>query len=134
MVRKKKSTNNPSLSSQKVIEEKQEKDKKVKGMDKKQIEEMQKKVFDAINNLELQKSLDRWLKENNDMNAVHKRDFDLLKNNISEYMDCYLLFGYTVNGERVIIQNFNRAKDRDAIMEFFKTIFIKQQQENFLDE
>lgn len=130
MVRKKKSTNNPSLSSQEVVKDK---DASLT-MDKRQIEDLQKKVFDAINNIELQKSLDKWLKENNTNNAIYKRDFDLLKNNISEYMDCYLLFGYNITGERVIIQNFNKPRDRDAIMEFLKTIFIKQQHENFLDE
>lgn len=130
MVRKKKSTNNPSLSSQEIVKE----EDTPMTMDKKQIEDLQKKVFDAINNIELQRSLDRWLKENNNYNAVYKRDFDLLKNSISEYMDCYLLFGYNINGERVIIQNFNKPRDRDAIMEFLKTIFLKQQHENFLDE
>lgn len=103
-------------------------------MDEKQIEDLQKKVFAAINNLELQKSLDRWLKENESNTAVSRRDFNLLKNSISEYMDCYLLFGYNINGDRVIIQKFNKPRDRDAIMEFLKTIFLKQQHENFLDE
>jgi hypothetical protein len=130
MVRKKNSTNNPSLSCQKPIKE----DKNSSTMDKKQIEELQKKVFDAVNNLELQKSLDKWVKENENNNAISKRDFNLLKNNISEYMDCYLLFGYNTNGDRVIIQKFSKPRDRDAIMEFLKTIFFKQQQENFLDE
>jgi hypothetical protein len=130
MVRKKKITSNPSLSSQNVTKE--EKNSSV--MDEKQIEELQKKVFSAINNLELQKSLDKWLRENEGNNAVSKRDFSLLKNIISEYMDCYLLFGYNINGDRVIIQKFNKPRDRDAIMEFLKTIFLKQQHENFLDE
>jgi len=130
MVKKKNSTNNPSLSCQKITKE--EKDSSV--MNKKQIEDLQKKVFDAVNNLELQKSLDKWVKENENNTAISKRDFNLLKNNISEYMDCYLLFGYNTSGDRVIIQKFSKPRDRDAIMEFLKTIFFKQQQENFLDE
>jgi hypothetical protein len=44
-----------------------------------------------------------------------------------------LLFGYNLEDERVIIQKFETARDRDAIMEFLKTIFIKQQTDNFLD-
>jgi hypothetical protein len=130
MVRKKKTTNNPSLSSQNIIKE----EKSSSVLDDKKIEELQKKVFDAINNIELQKSLDKWFKENESNNAISKRDFNLLKNSISEYMDCYLLFGYNTNGDRVIIQKFNKPRDRDAIMEFLKTIFLKQQHENFLDE
>jgi hypothetical protein len=39
-----------------------------------------------------------------------------------------------MEGERVVIQSFKTAKDKDAIVEFLKTIFIKQQNENFLDE
>jgi hypothetical protein len=38
-----------------------------------------------------------------------------------------------MKGNRIIIQNFNNARDRDAVMEFLKTIFIKQQQDSFLD-
>lgn len=96
-------------------------------------EEIQKKVNDAISNLELQKSIERWMKENKKENAVILRDLNILKGIISEYLDAFLIFGYNMNGERVIIQNFKNARDRDAIMEFLKTVFIKQQQENFLD-
>jgi len=48
-------------------------------------------------------------------------------------LDTFLMFGYNVNGDRIILQNFKNARDRDAIMEFLKTIFLKQQHENFLD-
>jgi uncharacterized protein (UPF0297 family) len=130
MAKRKNSTNSQSLSCQETTMEEKSSSK----MSKKQIEDLQKKVFDSINNLELQKSLDKWLKENENNNSVSKRDFALLKGIISEYMDCYLLFGYNINGDRVIIQNFNKPRDRDAIMEFLKTIFLKQQHENFLDE
>jgi hypothetical protein len=96
-------------------------------------EEIQKKVNDAISNLELQKSIERWMKENKKENAIVLRDLNILKGIISEYLDAFLIFGYNMNGERVIVQNFKNARDRDAIMEFLKTVFIKQQQENFLD-
>jgi hypothetical protein len=92
-----------------------------------------KKIFDEVNNKELQKSLDKWLKEHQSQNAIAMRDLGLLKAIVSEYLDCFIVFGYTLEGERVILQNYQKARDRDAIMEFLKTIFIKQQQENFLD-
>ena len=44
-----------------------------------------------------------------------------------------MLFGYNTEGERIIIQHAENARDRDAVMEFLKTIFIQQQQSNFLD-
>ena len=91
------------------------------------------KIFNEINNKELQKSLDRWLKENQTQNAITMRDLGLLKSIITEYLDTFILFGYNLEGERIILQHYVKAKDRDAIMEFLKTIFIKQQQDNFLD-
>jgi len=124
--RKSKDTNIPSLSSSNVKEQ--------VGMSKDEIKNLNEKVFAAINNLELQKSLDKWLKDNSQQTQIIKRDMALLKNNVSEYMDSFLLFGYNMEGDRVIIQNFKTAKDRDAVMEFLKTIFLKQQHENFLDE
>lgn len=91
------------------------------------------KIFNEVNKKELQKSLDRWLKDNQSHNAIAMRDLSLLKSIVAEYLDAFIVFGYTLEGERVILQNYQKARDRDAIMEFLKTIFIKQQQENFLD-
>jgi len=126
--RKRNRTNNPSLSSQKL------QNAPSGAMTKEEIKTLNEKVFSAVNNLELQKSIDRWLKENAQNNQIIKRDIALLKGMVSEYMDCFLMFGYNTEGERIIIQNFKNARDRDAIMEFLKTIFFKQQHENFLDE
>jgi hypothetical protein len=122
-----KETNIPSLSSENVTVKKS-------GMSPEEIKNLNDKVFSAINDLELQKSLDKWLRDNAQNNAITKRDLSLLKNIVSEYLDSFLVFGYNTHGDRVIIQNFKTAKDRDAIMEFLKTIFLKQQHENFLDE
>lgn len=123
--RKKKSTNIPPLSSSNVG---------VSKMSEDDIKALNEKVFNSINNLELQKSLDRWLKQNMQQNQIVRRDLSILKNSVSEYLESYLLFGYNLEGDRIILQKFDSAKDRDAIMEFLKTIFLKQQNENFLDE
>jgi tRNA G37 N-methylase Trm5 len=119
-------TNNPSLSSQSIQQK--------KGMSDADVQELNKKVYAAINNLELQKSLDKFLKENKTQHQTAMRDLNLLKSIITEYLDSFILFGYSIDGERVIIQNFEKSKDRDALMEFLKIIFFKQQQDNFLDE
>lgn len=121
-----KSTDSPSLSSQKVSSK--------KSMTDDEIVELNKKVYSAINNLELQKSLDKYLKENRTQQQTVMRDLGLLKGIITEYLDSFILFGYNIEGERVILQNFVKSKDRDALMEFLKIIFFKQQQENFLDD
>lgn len=125
--RKKKNTNIPSLSSENTSVQSQ-------GMSKEEIKILNDKVFSAINNLELQKSLDKWLKDHAQNNMITKRDLGLLKSIVGEYLDSFLVFGYNTDGDRVIVQNFKTAKDRDAVMEFLKTIFLKQQHENFLDD
>jgi hypothetical protein len=95
--------------------------------------ETQDKIFNEINDLELQKSLLDWEKKFKQKQKIGKRDLSILKENICEYMNTFLLFGYNLDDDRVIIQKFENPRDRDAIMEFMKNIFIRQQNENFLD-
>lgn len=102
-------------------------------MEEPSLGEIREKVFSSINNLELEKALDAWLKKNYHDNKIVMRDLNILKSIITEYLDAYILFGYSTQGDRTIIQHFKNAKDRDAMMEFLKTIFLKQQHENFLD-
>jgi len=128
MAARKKKTNTPSLSSTEAIPNKIEIEKNSSK------EEIVKKVQEAVSNLELQKSIDKWMKDNKKENLISLRDLGILKGIITEYLDVFLVFGYNTNGERIILQNFKNARDRDAIMEFLKTIFLKQQHENFLDE
>ena len=71
----------------------------------------------------MENSIDKWLKENKFETKVAIRDLSVLKSVITEYMDTYILFGYNLKGERIIIQHANTPKDRDANMEFLKTIF-----------
>ena len=97
------------------------------------LDDVRKVVFDSINNSELQKALDNFLKKGIRENNIVVRDLAILKNAITEYLNSFILLGYNLEDQRVIIQHFGNAKDRDAIMEFLKTVFIKQQQENFLD-
>lgn len=123
----KKSTKNASLSSENL-------NNNQKISQEQELKELQDKVFDAVNNLELQKSLDRWLRKEAQNTQVIKRDFSMLKDHIAEYLDSFLVLGYTLEGDRVVIQAFKTPKDRDAIVEFLKTVFIRQQNENFLDE
>lgn len=123
--RKRKETNIPSLSSLPNKIETGASDTK---------EQIVKKVFDAVSNLELQKSIDKFMKDNKKDHRISMRDLGILKGIMTEYLDTFLVFGYNTQGERIILQNFKTARDRDAIMEFLKTIFLKQQHENFLDE
>lgn len=128
MAGRKKKTSTPSLSS---VESSLN---KIETTPKDSTEEIAKKVFEAISNVELQKSIDKYMKETKKETQIAMRDLGILKGIMCEYLDTFLVFGYNTNGERIILQNFKNARDRDAIMEFLKTIFLKQQHENFLDE
>jgi len=124
---KKKSRKNntvPSLSSVKVQSNNEEQEA---------LDKIKATIFSAINNNELEKAMDSWLKNQNTENKIALRDLSILKTSILEFLDAFLLFGYDLKGNRILIQNFNNARDRDAVMEFLKTIFIKQQQDSFLD-
>jgi len=90
-------------------------------------------TLETINDIELQKALDKWLKQNIQENKIMARDLSLLKSIISEYLDSFLLLGYSMDGQRIVMQSFATAKDKDALMEFLKNLFIQQQQNNFLD-
>jgi hypothetical protein len=125
MAGRKKKTETPSLSAIK---------NKIETTSEESEKEIIQKVHNAISNLELQKGIDKWMKDNKKENLLCLRDLGILKGIITEYLDAFLVFGYNTNGERIILQNFKNARDRDAIMEFLKTIFLKQQHENFLDE
>lgn len=97
------------------------------------IAEVKSSISNSINDVELQRALEKWIKENHTESTIVQRDYHLLKSVITEYLDSYILFGYNTDGERIIVQHANTARDRDAVMEFLKTIFIQQQQTNFLD-
>jgi len=122
---KKKRTRNtqiPSLSSSELIK------------NNSQLDHIKDAVDASVNTAELQKALDKWLKDNINENSITTRDLGILKTIITEYLDAFMVFGYNTKSERIIIQHFTNPKDRDAMMEFLKTIFLKQQHENFLDE
>jgi len=93
-------------------------------MDK--IEDTEKKLYDALNAVELKRSMDKWLKTNEGKNSVIIRDLTILKGIIEEYLNSFIVMGYTLEGERVILQSYNSPKDKDALMEFLKNVFIQQ--------
>jgi hypothetical protein len=95
--------------------------------------EIKTNIFNSINDSELKNALDKWSKENNTELRVEERDYLLLKSLITEYLDSYVLFGYNTKGQRILIQHAELAKDRDALSEFQKNIFMQQQQSNFMD-
>jgi hypothetical protein len=97
------------------------------------LEDIKINLFNSINNAELEKGLDKWSKQKDFDDKIAVRDLSILKNTATEYLDTFMIFGYNTEGERIVIQYYKSPRDRDAIMEFLKTIFIQQQQNNLLD-
>jgi hypothetical protein len=88
-------------------------------------ESIEEKILNAINNKELQRGIDKWIKTNDSKNKEITRDLNLLSSIINEYLDSFILFGYNLEGERVLIQSYQKPKDKDAMMEFLKIVFIR---------
>lgn len=115
---------NPSISDnlhQEITQE--EKDKLI-----------QNRLHEALNAVELKKSMDRWLKTNEGKNSITMRDLTILKGINEEYLNSFIILGYTMDDERVVIQSYKNPKDKDAMMEFLKNVFIQQCQQNIQEE
>ena len=91
-------------------------------------QDIEQKILTAINNQELQRGIEKWIRNNDQKQKENNRDLSLLSGIIGEYLDSYILFGYNLEGERVIIQSQSSPKDRDALMEFLKIVFLKHHQ------
>jgi hypothetical protein len=90
------------------------------------MDDIENKIYDALNSVELKKSMDKWLKTNEGKNSIIVRDLTILKGIIEEYLNSFIVLGYTMDGERVILQSYGSPKDKDALMEFLKNVFIQQ--------
>ena len=51
-------------------------------------------------------------------------DYKYLQSTVSEFLESFIVFGYTYSGERILIQHYPTPRDRDAILEFLKNVFI----------
>ena len=91
-------------------------------------------LFEKLNQVELQKALDKWLKGKELDSNTTKRDLNCLSTNIAEYLESYMLFGYDLHGQRVLMYSLKSPKDTDAIIEFLKKLFIRQQSTDFLGD
>ena len=63
-------------------------------------------------------------------NIESTKDLENLHNLLKEYMCSFIVVGYSMNDERVLIQNSSTQKDKDALMELLKNIFLTLQQNN----
>jgi hypothetical protein len=91
-------------------------------------ESLEEKLYDTLNTAELKKSMDKWLRTVEGKNATIFRDLSILKGINEEYLSSFITLGYTMDGERVILQSYSCPKDKDALMEFLKVVFIQNHQ------
>ena len=123
------SQENPQIPNKKPPNEK--KDIKPKTQTKFNLED---DLFSKLNHIELQRAMTKWLKSKDLDTNIVKRDFNHLSTHIQEYLESYVLFGYDLHGQRVLVYSLKSPKDADAIIEFLKKIFIRQQTNDFLSE
>lgn len=98
------------------------------------IDNIERKLYDTLNAVELKKSMDRWLKTSEGRQATILRDLGILKGINEEYLDSFLILGYTLEGERVIMQSYQNPKEKDALMEFLKVVFLQNHHGGFDNE
>jgi hypothetical protein len=97
-------------------------------------ETLEQKLYDTLNTAELKKSMDKWLRTVEGKNATIFRDLSILKGINEEYLSSFITLGYTMEGERVVLQSYSCPKDKDALMEFLKNVFIQNHQNPSSDD
>ena len=52
------------------------------------------------------------------------KDLEQLDTVITEYLDTFMLLGYDINGEKVLIMHATNPHDRDALVEHLRTTLL----------
>lgn len=70
------------------------------------------------------KHINEYLEKREQPRRENISDYKTLQTTVSEFLESFVTFGYTYSGERVLIQHYPTPRDRDAILEFLKNVFI----------
>lgn len=76
--------------------------------------------------------LNQWLDYNRDSQAELTRrrnletmnDYITLEQTVTEFLDTFLLIGYNLQGQRVIVQHCTNNRDQDALIELVRNIAV----------
>lgn len=68
--------------------------------------------------------IEKFLKQKSLQKKEKAEDYKILHNNISEYLESFIIFGYSFDGQRILIQQYPSPRDKDAILEFLKNVFV----------
>lgn len=70
------------------------------------------------------KHINEYLEKREQPKRESVSDYKTLQNITSEFLESFVTFGYTYTGERILIQHYPTPRDKDAILEFLKNVFI----------
>lgn len=68
--------------------------------------------------------INSFLKKKEITNRESIEDYKILQSTIGEFLESFITFGYTFSGQRVVIQHYPSPRDKDALLEFLKNIFV----------
>lgn len=54
----------------------------------------------------------------------HNKDLSHLSNMVEEYLSCFALIGYSIEGDKVCVFNAHNAKDEAALVDHLRSTFI----------
>jgi hypothetical protein len=57
-------------------------------------------------------------------NKAKEKDLEHLNLIMEEYLNCYMVLGYDLNGEKVCIMNAKNATDKDALIEHLRSTLV----------
>jgi len=75
-------------------------------------------------NQEFLKHINRFLEKKDTAKKENITDFNALSFAIGEFLESFIAFGYTYDGRRVLIQQSITPRDKDAMLEFLKNVFV----------
>jgi len=53
-----------------------------------------------------------------------EKDLDHLNNIMEEYLKCYMVLGYDLNGEKICIMNAHSQAEKDALIEHLRSTLV----------
>jgi hypothetical protein len=56
--------------------------------------------------------------------SVHNKDLGQLNSIVEEYLSCFAIVGFSLQGDKVCIFNANTAKDEGALVDHLRSTFI----------
>ena len=66
----------------------------------------------------------------NEQITSKEKDFENIQNLLTEYLNSFILFGYTANNERVLMSFYKNQLEQDALVEQLRKLFFNTMENN----